>query len=214
MESIKLKLSVLMFIEFFIWGAWYVTMGTYLSAIGFDGLQIGAAYSTINWGAIISPLLIGMIADRYFEAQKVLGFLHIAGAVFLYLTSLQSDPAGFFWSLLLYALIYMPTIGLANSIGFYHLPDAQKNFAKIRVWGTLGWIVVGLIVGWSQIEDKVQVFHWAIGASVVLGVYSFFLPATPPRDKGKKPSMVDVLGLRALTLLKTGALQFLSFVVC
>lgn len=212
MEGINIRLSILMFLEFFIWGAWYVTMGTYLSKIGFDGLDIGNAYSTVNWGAIISPLLIGMIADRYFEAQKVLGVLHLLGAVFLYLVSLQTDPMAFFWNLLIYALLYMPTIGLANSIGFFHLPNPEKSFASIRVWGTLGWIVVGLIVGWSKLEDSVNVFYWAMGASVILAIYSFTMPPTPPKDKGKSASVMDLLGLSSLTLLKDRS--FAIFILC
>lgn len=212
MDGLKLRLSVLMFLEFFIWGAWYVTMSTYLSKIGFDGLEIGAAYSTVNWGAILSPLLIGMIADRFFEAQKVLGFLHLIGAVVLYFVSLQTEPGAFFWNLLVYGIIYMPTIGLANSIGFYHLPNPEKSFAGIRVWGSIGWIVVGLIIGWSKLEDSVMVFNWAIGTSILLGLYSFTMPATPPQAKGKKVSIVDLLGLRSLGLLRDR--NFAIFILC
>ncbi|AWV96711.1 nucleoside permease [Arcticibacterium luteifluviistationis] len=210
--KIKLQLSSMMFLQFFIWGVWYVTMGTYLIKIGFDGLNIGAAYSTINWGAIISPFVIGMIADRFFSAERVLGIMHLTGGVILYILIQITDPATFFWTLLVYALLYMPTLALVNTICFNQMTDTKNEFPRIRVLGTLGWITSGLLIGWMKIEDSSMVFQIGAAASILLGIYSFFLPSTPPQSKGQSPTIRDILGLDALALLKDR--NFAVFIVC
>ena len=211
--NIKIKLSLLMFLEFFIWGAWYVTMGTFLgSSMQASGADIGQAYGTQSWGAIIAPFIIGLIADRYFNAERVLGVLHLAGAVLMFLLSRSENFTTFYPFILLYMILYMPTISLANSVAFHHLKDPVKDFAPIRVWGTIGWIVVGLsisfVFGWDSTEGIASgmlknTFLMASFASLILGVGSFFLPATPPRLKSdEKVSIKQLAGLEALQLFK------------
>jgi MFS family permease len=139
--STRIQLSFMMFLQFFVWGIWYVTMGTYLGEIGFDGLNVGAAYSTVNWGAIISPFFIGMIADRFFSAERVMGIIHIIGGLILYYLVQVTEPTAFFWTLLIYALLYMPTLGLANAICFNQMKNTETEFPPIRVLGTIGWFL-------------------------------------------------------------------------
>jgi len=209
----RVELSVMMFLEFFIWGAWFVTMGTYLGEQGlnFSGDAIGQAYSTTAYAAILSPLFVGMVADRFFSAQKVLGILHLLGAVLIYWASQLTAAVPFFWVLLGYALCYMPTIAIGNAIAFNVMKDPEKEFPPIRVFGTAGWIVAGLII--TFILDKFMFKEVAVEAtsipmkmaaivSLILGVYSFFLPDTPPKAAGQKVTASDLLGLHALKLMK------------
>jgi nucleoside transporter len=198
----------MMFLEFFIWGAWFVTMGTYLpTVLSSDGGEIAAAYSTQSLGAIIAPFIIGLIADRFFSAQKVLGILHLAGAGLMYMAASAEQFSAFYPAILIYMIIYMPTLALVNSVSFRQMEDPAKQFASIRVWGTIGWVVAGLIIGYAmhwEAKGLLQnTFYMASGASVLLGVFSFFLPATPPRAAtGHKPSVKEIIGLDALGLLK------------
>ena len=211
--DIKSKLSVMMFLEFFIWGAWYVTMGTFLgSNMQATGADIGQAYGTQSWGAIIAPFVIGLIADRYFNAERVLGILHLVGAGLMFMLYRSDNFATFYPFILLYMILYMPTIALANSVAFHHLKDPVKDFAPIRVWGTIGWIIVGLsisyIFGWDNkdaiAEGMLQnTFLLASVASLVLGTGAFLLPATPPKLKSSENvSISQLLGLDALQLFK------------
>jgi len=208
----RIQLMVMMFLEFFVWGCWYGTMGNYMGTIGFSDLNIGAAFSTVSWGAIVSPFFIGMVADRYFSAEKVKAVMHITGAIVLYYLSTVLDPSLFFWTLLLYTIMFMPTIALANAISFYQMDSPEKEFPAVRVLGTIGWIVAGLILGFGQLEDSNQQFVLAAGMSLVLGIYCLFLPSTPPKSKGTKPTISDVLGLEAFGLLKNRS--FAIFVIC
>lgn len=227
----RFQLSTMMFLNFFIWGIWFVTMGTYLTMgkIGADGGQTGLAYGTQCLGAIIAPFIIGMIADRFFSAQKILGVLHLAGGGLLYYISTQTEFGSFYSFLLIYMIIYMPTLALVNAIALKQVSNAEKEFAGIRVWGTIGWIVAGLIIGWmawepasilvkaGTAENATQEAKNALNAaasklnitflagaiiSVVLGIYSFFLPNTPPPKAGKNVSFAEVIGLDALKILK------------
>lgn len=198
----RLQLSTMMFFQFFVWGAWYVTLGTYLLKIGFSGLNVGAAYSTVNWGAIISPFIIGMIADRFFSAEKIMAITHLVGAVLLWIVSTVTEPGLFFWVLLGYSMLYMPTLALANAISFYQMDNPEKEFPSIRVLGTIGWIAAGLLIGTLKIEDTAIPLQIGAGVSLFLGVFSFFLPNTPPKSKGSKPTLSDILGLDALKLMK------------
>ena len=207
--NVRLRLSVMMFLQFALWGSWFVTLSTYLLKIGFDGLQVGAAYSTLNWGAIFAPIVAGALADRFFQAQKVMGALHLVGAAILWWLSSITDPTTFFWTLLVYAICYMPTLGLANAISFHQMSDPGKQFGLIRACGTFGWIVVGFVSG--LVVPKVFGYSieptnipLKIGAviSLVLGLYAFALPATPPGSAGRKPSVAQALGLETLTLMK------------
>lgn len=220
---LRFKLSVMMFLEFFIWGAWFVTMGTYLAtALSSEGFQIGAAYSTQSLGAIIAPFIIGLIADRYFAAQRILGVLHFGGAILMYLAAQAQDFSSFYPYILIYMIIYMPTLALVNSVSFRQMKDPSKEFAGIRVWGTIGWIVAGLIIGYvMQWETKGllrNTFYMASGVSAFLGFFSFLLPDTPPRGKSsQKPTLREMLGLDALKLLndKNYLIFFLaSILIC
>lgn len=201
-RKIRIELSIMMFIQFFIWGAWYVTMGTYLGKILFSGADIGKAYSTAAWAAVVSPFFIGMIADRFFPAQIVLGLMHLLGAALMFWASTITTPVLFFWVLLAYALCYMPTLALVNAISFQQMKDPSREFPPIRVLGTLGWIVAGLIVGFMKVEATALPMQIAAGVSLAMGLYSFMLPNTPPKATGKKVTISDVLGLRALKLMR------------
>ncbi len=205
----RFQLSVMMFVEFFIWGVWYVTMGTYLGKLGFKGVEIGDAYSTVNWGAIVAPIFVGMIADRFFQAQKVLGVLHLVGGCMLYVTSTVVAPSPFFWSLLAYSALFMPTLALVNAVAFNQMKDPESEFPRIRVLGTIGWIVatgilVGKILKAGNPDIEATAIPLRIGAlaSIVLGVFAFTLPATPPKNAGKKVTLRDVFNLDALALMK------------
>ncbi|HSR52617.1 MAG TPA: nucleoside permease [Acidobacteriota bacterium] len=207
--TLRVRLSAMMFLEFFIWGAWSVTMGTYLNEIGFQGTEISRAYSTTAWAAILSPFFVGLVADRFFAGQKVMGVLHLLGAALLYYASTVTDPGFFFWVLLGYALCYMPTLALVNAISFYQMKEPEKEFPSVRVLGTIGWIVAGLIIstleggfGLVGIEATATPMRLAAGASALLGLYSFTLPHTPPASAGKSVSIAEVLGLDALRLMK------------
>jgi nucleoside transporter len=202
----RLKLSLMMFLEFFIWGAWFVTMGTFLDGdLEASGSQISLAYLTQSLGAIAAPFIIGLIADQFFSAQKVLGILHLAGAALLYYASTMETFGAFFPVILVYMIFYMPTLALVNSVSFRQMTNPEKQFPGVRVLGTIGWIVAGLIIGWLAWEQEAQLaqtFRMAAVASLILGVYSFLLPPTPPMHRGEKTSVRDILGLEALSLLK------------
>jgi nucleoside transporter len=216
----RIQLSAMMFLEFFIWGAWYVTMGTYLDKVlHATGVQIGAAYSAMAIATIFSPFLVGMIADRFFAAQKLLGVLHLAGAGLLfYLTKV--DISGFYWILLLYSLLYAPTLALANTVAFRQMKDSGKEFPSIRVFGTIGWIATGwmidkvLHIGTDQLA---LTFQMAAIASAVLGILSFVLPHTPPKAKDSTASFAQILGADSFVLFKdTSFLVFFisSILIC
>ncbi len=202
----RIQLSAMMFLNFFVWGIWFVTMGTYLATIVKAGdVQIGLAYGTQALGAIIAPFIIGLIADRYFPAQKILGVLHLAGAALLYYLYSAGNFENFYPVLLVYMIIYMPSLALVNAISFKQMTSPEKEFSLIRVWGTIGWIAAGLLIGWLALEQKKllqQTYLIACGISVVLGLYSFFLPHTPPPKAGSKASLGEILGLDSLSLLK------------
>jgi nucleoside transporter len=204
--TIRIKLSFMMFLEFFIWGSWFVTMGTYLvKNLTADGVQIGSAYSTQSLGAIIAPFIIGLIADRFFAAQKILGFLHLVGGILLWLAATTLKFESFFPFILGYMIAYMPTLALVNSISFKQMTDPTKEFPTIRVFGTIGWIIAGIVIGllnWEQDGNLILTFKMASIASIVLGLFSFALPNTPPAKKGEKTSFADIIGLDAIGLLK------------
>ena len=221
-STIRIKLSVMMFLEFFIWGAWFVTLGTFLgNNLNASGSQIAAAFSTQSFGAIIAPFIIGLIADRYFNAEKILGILHLIGAVLMYLMYQSTDFAAFYPYVLGYMIMYMPTLALVNSVSFNQMRDPEKEFSTIRVWGTIGWIVAGLSISflfhWDSSEGISSgllrnTFLMASIASLVLGLFSFMLPATPPKaNKDEKVTVSDLLGLDALKLLKSK--NFLVFFI-
>ena len=212
----RIKLSTMMFLEFFIWGSWFVTLGTFLLLnLETTGTQVGVAFLTQSIGAIIAPFIIGLIADRFFPAQKILGILHLAGALLLWNASSANDFDSFYPNILIYMILFMPTLALVNSISFRQMQNPSKEFPPIRVLGTLGWIVAGFTIGWLAWEQNGNLdltFKMAAIASAVLGVLSFTLPATPPVKKEEKTSITAILGLDALGLLKNRSylLFFLS----
>lgn len=196
----------MMFLNFFIWGVWYVTMGTYLKSIkGVTDVQVGIAYGTQSLGAIIAPFVVGLIADRFFAAQKILGVLHLAGAVMLYYLTTVNDFSAFYPGILIYMILFMPTLALINAVSFNQISDTEKDFAKIRVWGTIGWIVSGLIIGWlawEQTNSLINTFRVAAIVSLLMGLFSFTLPDTPPSKPGTKITFGEIIGLDAIGLLK------------
>lgn len=211
--AIRTKLSAMMFLEFFIWGSWFVTLGTFLgSNLKATGAESGAVFSTQSWGAIVAPFIVGLIADRYFNAEKILGILHLIGALLMYQMFNATNVGVFYPYVLGYMILFMPTLALVNSVSFNQIGDPEKEFSSIRIWGTLGWIAAGLLISY--------IFHWdsklntengflkntfLMGgiASLVLGVFSFILPKTPPKiASSEKVTISDVLGLDALKLLK------------
>jgi nucleoside transporter len=196
-------LSLMMFLQYFIWGAWYVTMGTYMGEhLKSTGVQIGAAYSALAIATMISPFFIGLIADRFFAAQKIMGLLHLLGALLLFLATKITGNAAFYWVILFYSLLYMPTIALSNSIAFHQMTDPGKQFPWIRVFGTLGWIAAGLIIGNLKIEPTIYTFMIAAGVSGALALLSFILPNTPPKGKSAA-SASKALGTEAFVLFKS-----------
>ncbi|NNK17955.1 MAG: MFS transporter, partial [Maribacter sp.] len=208
----RVQLSLMMFLEFFIWGAWYVTMGSYLpNTLQTTDPETALAYSTQSWGAILAPFIIGLIADRYVNAERILGLLHLSGALLMYLLYTASDFSGFYPYLLIYMIMYMSTLALVNSVSFNQMKDPAKEFSFIRVFGTLGWISAGVLISyfsWDSAEGISEgvlrnTFLMASICSGILGIFSFTLPKTPPRaDRSKKISISDILGLDALGLLK------------
>ncbi len=203
----------MMFLEFFIWGGWFVTMGSYLASnLHATGAQTGLAYSTQSWGAIIAPFIVGLVADRYFNAERLLGVIHIGGGILMYVLFSSREFAGFYPYLLAYMILYMPTLALVNSIAFRQMSDPSRHFSSIRVWGTIGWIVAGLVIsylfGWDSSAAMTQgflknTFLMCSIASFVLGLYSFTLPRTPPVPGPRQGNgLGSLLGLDALVLLK------------
>jgi nucleoside transporter len=215
---IYFRLSLMMFLQFFVWGAWFVTLGTHLGNIGFSGSQIGYTYLMNNIAAIVSPFFVGMVADRYFASQKVMGVLHLLGGVILYLSADVTAVGWLVFGLLLYNLAYMPTLALVNAVSFNQMESPAAQFPKVRVWGTIGWIVAGLTITLVQIKFFADVeksslpLKMAAIASIVMGFYSFTLPNTPPQNVGKEVTAGEVLGLKALRLMKEG--PFFIFVLC
>jgi len=202
----RIQLSAMMFLNFFVWGIWFVTMGTYLSkTLHATDVQNGLAYGTQSLGAIIAPFIVGLIADKFFAAQRILAILHLLGAGLMYYISTRTDFNSFYLILLLYMIVFMPTLALVNSISFKQMNNPEKEFAFIRVWGTLGWITAGLLIGWLAWEQNgtlVNTFKINAVVSLVLGLFSFTLPDTPPGNTSAKVSVRDILGLDALKLLK------------
>ncbi len=205
--SKQARFSLMMLLQFFTRGAWFVTLGTYLGkGLEQPGEFVGFSYSLFGVAAIISPFFVGMVADRFFPTDRVLGALNIGSGLLMLLLSRVTDPTTFVWTLFAYCIVYTPTEALSNSIVFHHLP--RKFFAYIRVFGTIGWVLAGLSVNvlLGMFVDNVEATSvpllMSAGASVVLGLYNFTLPSTPIKDKGKKTGFKDVIGIDALKLAK------------
>jgi nucleoside transporter len=210
---IRVRLCTMMFLQFFIWGGWFVTLGSYLAGtLHASGAHIGLAYATQSWGAIIAPLLVGLVADRFFNAERLLGALHIVGAILLYGLYSAHDFAPFYPCLLGYMILYMPTLALVNAVSFRQMTEPAKHFSGVRLWGTIGWIAAGLVISYLFAWDSQaglaagalrKTFLMCAVASLALGLYSFTLPRTPPLPQAAgERSLGAVLGLDALKLLR------------
>jgi nucleoside transporter len=204
------RLGAMMFLQFFIWGAWFVTLGTYLvqGPLQASASQVATAFLSQSIGAIVAPFLVGLIADRYFAAQRILAVLHLAGAVLLWMASTADSFSTFSACVMGYMLLFMPTLALANSVAMRHMQSPEKQFPLVRVAGSVGWIVAGVLIGWLGWEQAHRLeltFQMAAVASLVLGLYAFTLPHTPPLAKQRDAGLGQILGLDSLRLLKSRA---------
>ena len=218
MNGVKVRLAAMMFLEYFIWGAWYVTVGTWLGRTQhFTGTQIGLVAGTTAVGAIVSPFLAGWLADRFFATQHLLALLHAAGAALLYLAAGRSSFTPIYWLVLAYACLYMPTLALTNSLAFRQMQDTGAEFGPIRVLGTAGWIVAGLLVGGLGLEATAMPLRLAAAASLTLALYAFTLPHTPPIKEAGEFHLARLLPVEAIGLLREPAFAIFalaSFLIC
>lgn len=216
--NLRVRLSAMMFLEYFIWGAWSVTLGTWLGQLlHFSGEQIAWAAGTTAIGAIVSPFFVGLVADRWCATQRVLAVLHVAGGVLLYMAARQHQFASFYAVLLLYALCFMPTLALTNSLAFRQMQSPQQQFGPIRVFGTLGWIVAGLIIGNLGIEATALPMELAAAGSVVMGLYCWTLPHTPPLAQASEISLRQIIPPQAIQLFRNRSMAVFaiaSFLIC
>jgi nucleoside transporter len=207
------RLWLMVFLHYFVWGAWYVTMSTYLTqTLHFRGEQVGLAYGSTAIGAMVSPFLAGIVADRFFATQRMLGTLHLLGAGLLYLISTLTTFPLFYPALVAYTISYMAGHGLTNSLTLHHAKNPQREFPLVMVMGSVGWICSGLVVSWLKFEDSASMFRLASLAALVMGLYSLTLPHTPPKGAGAEVSFRTMLGLDALKLMKDRS--FATFIVC
>ena len=197
----RFQLSLMMFLQFVVWGSWYGQLSKYLFAISFDGVQVGNIYATFSIAMIISPFLVGMLADRFFAAQKVLGVLNLIGAGLLFLLTQITDYDTFYWVMLMYCLTFAPTIALTSSISMRQMTAPEKEFPIIRLMGTIAWIAVTNLIGFMGWGDTSTIFHISMITAIVIGLYAFTLPNTPPTIKGPV-SVGQIIGKDAFVLFK------------
>ena len=216
--QIRVRLGAMMFLEYFIWGAWYVTVGTWLSTtLHFSGQQVGLVAGTTAVGAIIAPFFVGLVADKLFATERVLAALHLAGAVLLLFASRQTGFGAIYAVVLLYCLCFMPTLALTNSLSFRQMQDPKQQFGPIRVLGTLGWIVAGLLVGKLGLEATARPLQIAAACSALLGLYALTLPHTPPLARGERPTITSLFPREAVALLRERSMAIFaiaSFLIC
>jgi len=204
--SIRLQLSLMMFLNYVIWGAWYVTIDTYLTTtLHFTGTEAGAVFATAALASMISPFFVGLFADRFFSSERVLASLHLIGAVLLFLVTRTTLFAAVYALMFTYCLCYFPTVALTNSIALQHLTNAGRDFPLIRVFGTFGWIAIGVTISALAVEKSSAQFLIAAGASVAMALFSLTLPHTPPKGQGKEIHLREILGLDALVMFKRPA---------
>lgn len=200
--SVRIQLMAMMFLLFFSWGSWYGQMSKYLlNSLNASGDQVGMSYLTFSIACIIAPFIIGFIADRHFAAQKVLGILNLLSAAILYFLIQIKDPADFFWYILAYTISFAPNLALVNSIAMRQMENPGKEFPAIRVTGTIAWIAVTNLIGFLNVGGEVTIFQISMVSSLILGIYAFFLPDTPPK-KSSSTDIAEILGINALKLLK------------
>lgn len=212
-SGLKIKLSVFMFLQYLIWGSWYVSMGTYLAnVLKFSGQEIGAAYGAFAIGSMISPFFIGLIADRYFASEKMLAVLGILGGVALCALPRFTTFTSFYLTLILYCALYTPTLALGNSLSLHHLRDSRTDFPRVKVFSAVGWIASGIVISLLRGEQSSIQFYFAGGVSIVMGLFALALPHTPPKKIGQNVSIGEVLGLDALALMKQPS--FAIFIGC
>jgi len=204
--NIKLRLTILSFLQFFIWGSWLISTGGYLFSLGFNGIEIGSVYSTLGIASLIMPTLLGIIADRWVNAEKLLGICHLVGAVCLIWASTVKDPALMFWVMLFNSMAYMPTISMNNTVSYKILDksgyDIIKVFPPIRVWGTIGFICAMWFVDLTGFAASNIQYYVAAAAAIGMGIYCFSLPACPPVGLSKNSSIISTLGLDAFVLFR------------
>lgn len=211
--TLFLRLQLMVFLHYFVWGAWYVTMGTYLnSTLKFPGAEIGLAYGSTAVGAMVSPFFAGIVADRFFATQRLLGCLHLLGAALLYYVSTARSFSAFYPALIAYTISYMAGHGLTNALTLHHAKNPAKEFPLVMLMGSIGWICAGLAVSALKIEDNAGMFRLAACAALVMGLYSFTLPHTPPKGAGAPVNARTMLGLDALRLMRDRS--FCTFIIC
>jgi nucleoside transporter len=202
----------MVFLHYFIWGAWYSAMSTYLSKLGFEGSQIGLAYGTTAVGALVSPFIVGIVADRFFATQRILGVLHLVGAALLYWVSTLKDFSSFYPVLIAYTITYMAGHGLTNALTLHHSKNPAKEFPFVMWMASVGWIVAGLTVNWLKFADNAGMFQLASAAALVMGLYSLTLPHTPPKGANTPVSVGALLGFDAIKLFRDRS--FATFMIC
>lgn len=191
--KLRFQLSTLQFLQFLIWGSWFVTGGTYMQhTLGFSGVQVGMVYGTTAIAATVSPFLVGMLADRFFSVEKLLAALHVLGGVLLLSATFVQSFSGFYTLILLYVLCFLPTFSLSNALCFHHIPDTRRHFPGVRVWGTVSWVIMGIIISLLDIETQVLPFRIAAAASFVQSLYCLTLPPTPP-SPNRPGNLLDTL---------------------
>ena len=213
-KQIKIKLSIFMFLQYLIWGSWYVSMASYLSkTLQFSGEQIGLAYGAFAIGAMIAPFFVGLIADRYFASEKILAFLGIFGGLLLFLLPEMTTFGGFYPMLILYCCTYVPTLALGNSVSLHHLENPKRDFPLVKTLSAVGWIAAGLMLSFVFHGELSAIQFYVAGTiSILFGLFSLTLPHTPPMKTGKDVSLGEILGLDALALLKKPS--FAIFIAC
>ncbi len=210
--SLKIKLSLFMFLQYFIWSSWYMTLGAYLGTLNFSGEQIGLAYGAFAWGAILSPFIVGLIADRFFASEKIIAVLGIVGGLVMLLIPQLKTFGSIYSTLILYCTLYAPTLALGNSLSMTHLADAKKDFPFVKIFSAVGWIAGGVVLSQLKGEQSSLQHYLAGGTSMVFGLFALTLPHTPPKKKGLDVTLGEVLGLDALALLKKPT--FAIFILC
>lgn len=212
-SKLTVQLSVFMFLQYLIWSSWYVTMGAYLAgALKFEGQQIGAAYGAFAIGSMISPFFVGLIADRYFASEKMLGVLGVLGGIVLCLLPSMREFWPFYMTLIVYCALFAPTLALGNSLSLHHLKDAKQDFPRVKIFSAIGWIAGGYAISLLKAEQTSLLFYFAGAVSIAFGVFAFTLPHTPPRKVGADVSVGEILGLDALGLMRKPS--FAIFVLC